>query len=124
MTAQSSPNKPRIDGRTFAAKRRAALISNFIEALGGAGAMTALQLVDVRRAAELTALAEEARSTALREGAGAVDISGLVRLEGAAGRAQKALGIKPAHQSKPTIADYLASKAAQKAAGSQSGEAA
>ena len=118
MTAQSLPNKPRIDGRTFAAKRRAALISNFIEALGGAGAITALQLVDVRRAAELTALAEEARATALREGSAAVDISSLVRLEGAAGRAQKALGIKPGGaQPKTTVNEYLSRKAAQKAAG-------
>lgn len=118
MTAQSSPNRPRkeIDGRTFAAKRRAALIRNFIDALGGDDQVTALQLVDVRRAAELTALAEEARTRALRDGSAAVDMSSLVRLEGMAARAQKALGLaaggKKTTEPVTDLQAYMASKAA------------
>jgi hypothetical protein len=118
MTAQSSPNRPRkeIDGRTFAAKRRAALIRNFVDALGGDDNVTPLQLVDVRRASELTALAEEARTRALRDGSAAVDMSSLVRLEGMASRAQKALGLgiggKQATEPVADLQAYLASKTA------------
>jgi hypothetical protein len=54
-----------------------------------------MQLTNIRRAAELTALAEETRVIALRKGASTIDLTSLVRLEGVASRAVRALGIKP-----------------------------
>jgi len=81
-------------GRTPAGRRRRDLVNAFIEALGGPDKVTSVQLTDIRRAAELTALAEETRGRALCEGIAAVDLQGLIRLEGAASRAVRAMGIK------------------------------
>lgn len=81
--------------------------------MGGLEHVTPVQMTDVRRAAELVVLAEETRATALREGAAAIDISALVRLEGQAARAVKALAIKPrGERPKPlSIAEWLAAQA-------------
>jgi hypothetical protein len=64
-------------------------------------------------AAELQVLAEEARAAALKEGASA-DLDRVVRMQGAADRALKRLGIKaaPAAPVEPTLNDYLARRAA------------
>ena len=78
--------------------------------------LTEGQLVDVRRAAELTALAEQARAKAMREGTGgAGELSVLIRLESTAARAIKALGLKldGKQPSKRTLADFLASHRAK-----------
>jgi hypothetical protein len=115
-------NDPRFlrghSGTSPAGRRRRDLVQSFVDALGGLENLTPVQMTDVRRAAELVTLAEETRATALREGAAAIDISALVRLEGQAARAVKALGIKPGGE-KPkamSIAEYTARRAAQKAA--------
>jgi hypothetical protein len=90
-----STNDPRwlrgIDGRTEIARRRRDLIEALVAALGGKPSDVAM--LDVRRAAELTAIAEEARRQAL-QGA-AVDLAALARIEGTADRAVRRLGIKP-----------------------------
>jgi hypothetical protein len=105
-------------GRSPAGRRRRDLVSFFVDALGGTDNVTPVQVTDVRRAAELTALAEEIRAKALCEGTGAVDLAALVRLEGAASRAVRALGIKsgPSTPKTPTIEEYTAQKVAQKVA--------
>ena len=86
------------DNRSPWARRRRDLVEGFVKALGGLEKLSEVEITNVRKAAELTALAEEARAKALREGAGAVDLTALVRLEGAAGRAVRALGIKSQRQ--------------------------
>jgi hypothetical protein len=90
-------NDPRylagVSGRTPGGRRRRDLVNFYVDALGGLDKITPVQAADVRRAAELTALAEETRGKALREGTSAIDLASLVRLEGAASRAVKALGI-------------------------------
>jgi hypothetical protein len=91
-------NDPRyvagVSGRTPGGRRRRDLAQFFSDALGGSSAVTPVQITDIRRAAELTALAEEMRAQALREGTATIDMAALVRLEGAASRAVRALGIK------------------------------
>lgn len=81
-------------GRSPAGRRRRDLVNLYVDALGGVDKVTPIQSTDIRRAAELTALAEESRTKALCEGTGAIDLTALVRLEGAASRAVRALGIK------------------------------
>jgi hypothetical protein len=100
-------------GRSPAGRRRRDLVNFFVDALGGPDQVTPVQVTDIRRAAELTALAEETRAKALCEGTGAVDLAALVRLEGAASRAVRVLGIKsgPSAPKTPTITEWLASQA-------------
>jgi hypothetical protein len=61
----------------------------YAELLGGWAVLSDTMAANVRRAAELVALAENARADALRNGN--TDALGLVRLEGAANRAVRAL---------------------------------
>lgn len=113
-------------GRTPAGRRRRDLVTAFVDALGGADKVTPVQLMDIRRAAELTALAEETRAKALCEGTGSVDLASLVRLEGAASRAVRALGVKsgPAATKVPTIQEWLAERTSRAAeAAKDDGEA-
>jgi hypothetical protein len=86
-----------VDGRSPVGRRRRELIDIYSAALGGAAALSEGQLIDIRKAAELTALAEQARARAMREGAsGAGELTAMVRLEGMAARAVRSLNIKPA----------------------------
>ena len=78
-----------VDGRSAEARRFRDLILSFTEALGGE--LTETQRVAVRRAAELTVIAEQQRTRALR--GEPVDPLALVRLEGMTARAVRALGI-------------------------------
>lgn len=104
-------------GRSPAGRRRRDLVNFYVDALGGADNVTPVQVTDIRRAAELTALAEETRAKALCEGTGAVDLAALVRLEGAASRAVRALGIKsgPSAQRTPTISEWMAAQTPRRA---------
>jgi hypothetical protein len=91
----NSPLRRRgLDSRSRTGRRRADLIALYSAALGGQDHITEGQLADIVRAAELVAVAEEARFVALTKGGGAVDLVGLVRIEGAADRAVRRLGIK------------------------------
>lgn len=106
-----------VDGRTPTAKRRKDLISDLVGALGGPERVTPVQMSAVVRAAELAVLAAETRARAL-SGDTTVDMVALVRLEGASARAIKALHL-PAHgdgPKSPSLSDYVARKAAEKAA--------
>jgi len=83
------PQKMVIDGRTELGRRVRDLAETFALRLGGWAALSDTLAANVRRAAELSALTEKARADALRNGN--VDPLGLVRLEGAANRAVRAL---------------------------------
>jgi hypothetical protein len=113
-----------VDGRSAIAKRRLELFDIYSGALGGPAGLTEGQRIDIRRASELTALAESARAQAMREGFGdASQLSAMVRLESTAARAVRALGIKPDSGPKPpSIAEYAARKAAEKAASKPAGD--
>lgn len=75
-------------------RRRRDLIRMFIAGLGGPDDVTDLALVTVRKAAELTVAAEAARARVLNGGTCAADLDMLVKLEGEARRAVRALGLK------------------------------
>ena len=85
----NSPQRPAISGRTALGKRLRDLAEFYAEALGGWATLSVTQAAAVRRCAELCALSEKARADALQQGN--VDPIALVRLEGAASRAQRAL---------------------------------
>lgn len=112
-----------LDGRTMVARRRRELIDVYTAAMGGPAALTDGQQIDIRKAAELTALAEAARARAMRDGTGdAGEISAMVRLESTAARAVRALNIKQASAKTPSLADYAARRAAEKAASKPAGD--
>jgi hypothetical protein len=68
------------------------LVEAFVNALGGKQVCSDLTLVAVRRAAELQAMCEMARANMLN--GQPTDMLALVRLEGVASRAVRALGLK------------------------------
>jgi len=98
-----------IDGRSQLGRRLHDLAESFAVQLGGWAGLSDMMAANIRKAAELSALAEQSRAEALRRGN--VDALGLVRLEGAANRAIRALNLdrkrEPAGQ---TLAQYLASR--------------
>jgi hypothetical protein len=93
--------------RAQAMQWRQDLIDGYVQALGGR--VTAIQLQDVERCVDMTALALNMRRRALR-GDATVKIDDLTRLEGAADRAHRRLGIKSgaAGAPVPSIHDYIA----------------
>lgn len=127
-THQSADRAPSrggvLDGRTLVARRRRELIDVYTTALGGPAALSEGQVIDVRKAAELSALAEQARARAMREGlTDAGEISAMVRLESTAARAVRSLNIKQdANPKPPSIAEYAARRAAEKAASKPTGD--
>jgi hypothetical protein len=83
------------------------LVDAFVAALGGDETkLNEAQRVSIRRAAELSTLTEEQRAKALR--GEVIDPLALVRLEGAADRAVRALNLKPSAPRVPSIAEALA----------------
>jgi hypothetical protein len=102
-----------LDGRTLAAKRAHELAQGFVCELGGT--ITASQRLAIERAAALAALSEDAQARRL-SGSPDITLEDLVRIDNAAMRAVKALGIKPAAAPKPSIlAEHLAGRAAERA---------
>jgi hypothetical protein len=99
-----------LDGRLRYVRRARALAREFIAALGGEPAPH--QLILVRSAAELTAIAEQARATHLA--GGPVPLNDVIRTEGAMARAIRALNlpdrVKP---SGPTLDEFLAARQAK-----------
>jgi hypothetical protein len=73
-------------------RRRKDLAMAFVNALGGEQACSELTMVAVRRCAELQAMCEMARANMLN--GVPTDMLALVRLEGVAARAIRALGLK------------------------------
>ena len=102
-------NKPRrflVRGRT-ALGRRIQDADQYAFALGGWQALSDLMAANVRRTAELMTLAEKKRGIALRDGN--IDLLCLVRLEGAARRAEAALQLDRPREPEPmSIEEHLA----------------
>jgi hypothetical protein len=104
-----STNDPRfvhgVDGRSKLMRRRRDLIALFVAELGGD--VSAAGMLEVIRAADATAIAENYRARALR--GEAIVLDDLVRLENAAARAVKALGNKrQPRDGGPTLAEIIA----------------
>jgi hypothetical protein len=77
------------------------LIDSYLQAMGGADAVTAIQRQDAERCADMTALALNMRRRALR-GDPTVKIDDLTRLEGACDRARRRLNL-PAPNAAPAV---------------------
>jgi hypothetical protein len=88
----SKPQRPAISQRSALGKRLRDLADAFAEQLGGWAALSVTAAAGVRRAAELQAMCEMARANMLN--GVPTDMLALVRLEGVAARAIRALGIK------------------------------
>lgn len=100
-----------IDGRSAAARRSRDLAASFERELG-AGAMPSERLA-INRAAGLAVLADTLRQRRLA-GDVTVLLDDLVRVERLADRAVRALGLgKIAKPTAPSLAEYLAAKAAK-----------
>ncbi len=96
-----------IDGRTQLGRRLHDLAASFAVQLGGWSVLSETMAANVRKAAELSALAEQTRADALRNGN--VEPLALVRLDGAATRAVRALGLdRKRSPIGPTLGEYLA----------------
>jgi hypothetical protein len=110
-------SKGMFDGRTRVARRRRELIEIYANALGGASGLHGGQIVDIRKAAELTSLAEQSRARAMRGILSASEISAMIRLESTASRAVRALNIQQnaVRSNLPSPAEYLAQRAARPA---------
>jgi hypothetical protein len=108
----NKPHKMAIDGRSQLGRRLHDLAASFAVQLGGWSALSDTMAANVRKAAELSALAEQSRTEALRNGN--IDPLALVRLEGAANRAVRALNLDRKHGSSgPSLAQYLAARDAE-----------
>jgi hypothetical protein len=88
----SKPQRPAVSQRSALGKRLRDLADAFAERLGGWPALSVTAAGSVRRAAELQAMCEMARADMLN--GLPVDMLALVRLEGVAARAIRALGIR------------------------------
>jgi hypothetical protein len=96
-----------LDGRTIAARRARELANGFATELGGT--ITASHRLAIERAAALVSLAEDAQARRLA-GEPGISLEDVVRVDNAAARAVKALGIKPGPG--PKSLEDLASRAA------------
>lgn len=101
-----SRNLTKVDKRTVFGRRVMELRSVFASTFGPLE-MTPLRLMQVREAAELKAIAEQARGDFMRDSLGSLD--DIVRIERKAALAVKAIGIKCQHRDATlSLADYLA----------------
>jgi hypothetical protein len=102
----NNPRKLPVSGRSAVGRRIHDLSDQWAHALGGWDTLTDMMAGNIRKAAELTALAEKTRAEALRDGT--FDALALVRLEGAARRAVAALQLDvPRAETGSTLASYL-----------------
>lgn len=94
-----------LDGRSRPARRTKELVGSFTAALGGDAAPH--QRIAIRRAAELTAIAEQSRALHL---AGQCSVDDVVRADGVAARAVRALRLPtgPPKPSVPSAQEWLA----------------
>jgi hypothetical protein len=101
--------------RKKAVARRKQLIDGYVAALGGSARVTATQMTDVERAVDMTMLALDMRTRALR--GDKVAITDLVRLEGAADRAVRRLNLPAPGSAAPVmdLHDHAAKRALERA---------
>jgi hypothetical protein len=104
------PHKPVIAATSTYGKRLRDVMEFYASALGGWAGLSDIAAASVRKAAELTVLAEQARHEALRNGCS--DPDQLIRLENLAARAVRRLGINLRHEPAKlsTLQDYVRSK--------------
>jgi len=99
-----------MDRRTTAARRAGELVHTFETALGGQ--LSAAQRLAVDRAATLLAIAQDAQVRRL-QGDLSVSLEDIARLDNAANRAVRALGLERQREpAEPSLADYVASRKA------------
>jgi hypothetical protein len=97
-----------VNMNTARGRRVADLVRSYLKALGNPDDVG--RQAEIITAAELQVLAEEGRAAALQSPKTG-DLDCIVRIQGAADRALRRLGIKPgAAQKPPTLKEYLASK--------------
>jgi hypothetical protein len=100
-----------------AAARKPALIEAYVQALGGPGRVTALQMADIERAIDLATIASETRE-AVR--LGKARLEDMARIEVAADKARRRLNLPAPGKAAPeqrTLQDYLADDATTTAEG-------
>ena len=101
-----------IETNTARGRRVADLVRAYLKALGNPDSIG--HQAAIIAAAELQVLAEEARTTALRD-AGRADLDQVIRLQGAADRAIRRLGLADQKRRPvvvgPSLAEYLAASA-------------
>jgi hypothetical protein len=90
VARRSDRERRRYDGRSSTAVRIRALVKEYTAIVGDAADNTTMAAA-IRRAAELQALAEDARAAAVRNGV--FDPIALARIEGIADRAKRALNL-------------------------------
>jgi hypothetical protein len=98
----------KVDRRSQLGKRIVELTAMFTAAIGGE--LTPMRRLSVDKAAQLTAIAEQARGAFMRDGVGSLD--DIVRLERKADQAIRALALVEHKPKGPTLAEYLAKRAA------------
>lgn len=97
-----------VDRRTIIGKRIAELRDIYVTALNGLDAISPMKRLKVDEAAQLKALAEQARGDFMRDGKGSLD--DIVRIERKAGAAERALGVverPPARATGNPLADHF-----------------
>jgi hypothetical protein len=107
-----------LDTNTARGRRVADLVRAYLTALGNPGDVD--RQAAVIAAAELQVLAEEARTAALKA-PGSADLDQVVKIQGAADRAVRRLGIKPGAPKGPTLQEHLAARAAERARAPEGG---
>ena len=108
-TTNDPARLPLANSRRAQERRRRDLVAIYIDALGGS--VTPLQAIEIRKAAELTTAAETARARLLA-GNAAIDLNALVKIEGEARRAVRALDIKSQPRVHVPLRERLAAEAA------------
>jgi hypothetical protein len=108
------PQRMVVSARTAAGRRLRDLADAYAQVLGGWAGLSDVQAANVRKAAELTALAEQARADALRNGCN--DPAALTRLEHLADKAVRRLGVDKRREPErgPDLKTYLDSLAKPK----------
>jgi hypothetical protein len=102
----NNPRRIPVSGRTALGRRIHDLADGYAAALGGWPGLSDLMVANVRRAAELTALSEQTRADALRNGN--VDPLAVVRMEGAAAHATRLLQLDQPREPELTIEQLAA----------------
>jgi hypothetical protein len=99
-----------VDARSAQGRRLRDLIEQITKDLGGPEGLSSAQLSDIRRAAELSAIAEQARAARLQGGG---DLAELISLENMADRAMRRLRLRTVNprNATPSLSEYLAASA-------------
>jgi hypothetical protein len=102
-----------LDMNTARGRRVADLVRAYLHALGNPSDVD--RQAAIIAAAEMQVLAEEARASALKQ-PGTIDLDQVVKIQGAADRAVRRLGIKPTAPKPDALREYLERHAANTAA--------